>query len=203
MRSINNIVDVTNFVLHELGQPLHAFDAAKLTGNIIVRKFWDEANFGTRDGGEDWLATLDEDLAKEAGWKRRTIARADTLDELAAKTDMDAGTLKATVARYNELCEQGRDADFVKPAAFLRPLRTPPYYALLGVRFCHGTTGGEPDDEETPKLNGQWARYLELELHKYRTESAAMPHKKMRNNAKKLDEADVANAAKYFAAQPK
>lgn len=68
---------------------------------------------------------------------------------------------------------------------------------------CHGVTGGEPDDAETPKLNGQWAKYLELELLKYRTESVAMPHKKMRNNAKKLDEADVAHAAQYYAAQPK
>ena len=68
---------------------------------------------------------------------------------------------------------------------------------------CHGATGGTPDDAETPKLNGQWADYMHLEMMKYRTESAKMPHKKMRGNAKKLEEADVEAVAKFYAAQPK
>lgn len=68
---------------------------------------------------------------------------------------------------------------------------------------CHGATGSEPDDADTPKLHGQWAQYLEMELMKYRNDAAKMPHKKMRNNAKKLADEDVAAVAKFYATQPK
>ncbi len=48
----NNIVDVTNYVLHELGQPLHAFDASKINGNIIVDTLQSGTKFTTLDGVE-------------------------------------------------------------------------------------------------------------------------------------------------------
>ncbi|MDP2431084.1 MAG: hypothetical protein Q8O33_03540 [Pseudomonadota bacterium] len=68
---------------------------------------------------------------------------------------------------------------------------------------CHGVTGGKPDDEETPRLNGQWAKYLELEMLKYRDPAFQMTHKKMIRNTQKLDQGDVATAAKYYGAQSK
>jgi len=50
-RSINNVVDATNFVLHELGQPVHAFDAAKLGGGeIVVRRARAGERMVTLDG---------------------------------------------------------------------------------------------------------------------------------------------------------
>ncbi len=56
----NNIVDVTNYVLHELGQPLHAFDAAKISGKIQVKTVAAGTKFTTLDGVERTLH--EEDL---------------------------------------------------------------------------------------------------------------------------------------------
>ncbi|WP_397446605.1 phenylalanine--tRNA ligase subunit beta [Polaribacter sp. R77954] len=56
----NNIVDITNYVLHELGQPLHAFDAQKIKGNkIIVKTLEEGTKFTTLDEVERSLSADD------------------------------------------------------------------------------------------------------------------------------------------------
>jgi len=60
LRPINNIVDITNFIQHETGQPLHAFDADELKGKkIIVKNLPDETTFITLDEKERKLSKED------------------------------------------------------------------------------------------------------------------------------------------------
>ena len=60
LRPINNIVDITNFILHETGQPLHAFDANKITGNkVIVKNVPESTAFITLDEKERKLSAED------------------------------------------------------------------------------------------------------------------------------------------------
>jgi phenylalanyl-tRNA synthetase beta chain len=63
----NNLVDVTNYVLHELGQPLHAFDAAKINGKISVKTLPSGTKFTTLDDIERTLHEEDLMICDENG----------------------------------------------------------------------------------------------------------------------------------------
>ncbi|HCQ30305.1 MAG TPA: phenylalanine--tRNA ligase subunit beta [Flavobacteriales bacterium] len=64
---INNVVDITNFVLHEIGQPLHAFDASKIKGNkVIVRTPEKDTKFITLDEKERQLHENDLMICNES-----------------------------------------------------------------------------------------------------------------------------------------
>ncbi len=60
IRPINNVVDVTNYMLHAFGQPLHAFDRSKIGGDkVVVRKALEGTKFTTLDGVERTLTAAD------------------------------------------------------------------------------------------------------------------------------------------------
>lgn len=60
LRPINNVVDITNYILHGVGQPLHSFDADKIKGNkVVVRSATEGSKFVTLDGVERTLTDRD------------------------------------------------------------------------------------------------------------------------------------------------
>lgn len=67
---------------------------------------------------------------------------------------------------------------------------------------CHGATGSDPD-VGMPRINGQWAKYMEMEMEKYRSDLFRMPHRKMKRSAREMKEAEIPVAARYYGAQQK
>ncbi len=96
------------------------------------------------------------------------IRRADTLAELAAQIDVDAGGLAETVARFNEGVARGEDPEFQRgvsaydsyngdrwekaPFTTLGPIETPPYYAAQIESGALGTKGGPKTNEKAQVL---------------------------------------------------
>lgn len=100
----------------------------------------------------DWSA--DNGAEIEKGW----ILKADTLEELAAlmttedaagnSLTMDAASLAATVEKYNAYCAAGADPEFGKPASGLKPISTPPFYAVEMSPGLVYTIGGLKANEK-------------------------------------------------------
>lgn len=91
----------------------------------------------------DQLPGLREQL--EAGSQTtgyRVVFKGETLDELAADMGANAEKLKATIERYNELCEKGVDEDFGKDAKYMNVIGSGPYYAVHTDLSVLTTFGG-------------------------------------------------------------
>ncbi len=67
LRPINNVVDITNYVLHDLGQPLHAFDAAKVSGSLQVRNASEGETFQALDENSYSLTSVDCVISDDSG----------------------------------------------------------------------------------------------------------------------------------------
>ena len=70
------------------------------------------------------------------------MVKADTVEELALKLDMDPAVLIRTVTNYNRWCRQGQDEEFGKAAEHLIPRDVGPFYAVYAQRFSEAAMGG-------------------------------------------------------------
>lgn len=98
VRPINNIVDVTNYVMLEMGQPLHAFDLDKICGrNVFVRLASDGEKIVTLDGVERVLRSSDIVIADE----KRAIAVAGVMGGLDTEVDENTTLVLLESATFN------------------------------------------------------------------------------------------------------
>lgn len=95
--SINNIVDITNFVMHELGTPLHAFDFSKIGNEIEVKHAQKGEKFVTLDGEERILS--DQDLMITNG--KRNIALAGIMGGKDSAIDENTSSIFLEAAYFN------------------------------------------------------------------------------------------------------
>ncbi|OGO19159.1 MAG: fumarate reductase [Chloroflexi bacterium RBG_16_50_9] len=111
----------------------------EVTKKIYEEKGWDYLTIvfpNTKSG--DIEATIKK--AQEQGYQNLFIAN--SLEELASKTGINADNLRKTVDEYNQACETGRDNLFFKKAKYLRSVKQPKFYAAKYVPSGYGTLGG-------------------------------------------------------------
>ena len=100
MRSISLVVDVTNYVMLELGQPLHAFDAAKIKGGLTIKRAGKAQKFKTLDGVE---RTLDpEDLMVSDD--EQPLALAGTMGGLSSEITETTTEIALEAVHFCEVC---------------------------------------------------------------------------------------------------
>ena len=97
MRSISLVVDVTNYVMLELGQPLHAFDADKITGGLSIKRAGSVQKFTTLDGQE---RTLDPDDLMVCD-DTKPLALAGTMGGLDSEITATTSRIAVEAVRFN------------------------------------------------------------------------------------------------------
>jgi len=99
MRSVSLAVDVTNYLMLELGQPLHAFDRAKLTGTIVVRRARKGETLVTLDHVTRTLHEADILITDDSG----PISMAGTMGGLATEIDDDSTDIVIEGAHFSDV----------------------------------------------------------------------------------------------------
>ncbi len=177
IRSINNVVDITNYVLLEYGQPLHAFDMDKLNGYICVRRANEGETIVTLDGVERKLNN-DSILCatKETGVCVAGVFGAENseIDDNSKNIVLESAYFTSDTNRKNarsvgyrsEACarfERGVDIQNTKPA-LLRAMQLLTQYADAKVEGIVEAGSNEPEDIEITLRFNQVKRILGIEI---------------------------------------
>lgn len=167
VRAINNVVDVTNYVMFELGQPLHAFDFDKLEGGrIVVRRALGGERLvsidgKTRDLNEQMLVIADA---------RRAVALAGVMG--GKETEVSEGTVNVLLesARFDPLCvrKTSRGLALRSDSSYRFERGIDPAMAELASRraaeLIIATAGGEVVDEQHAGSDALTAKRLSLRV---------------------------------------
>jgi len=192
VRSINNVVDATNYVLHDLGQPLHAFDADTISGNkVIVKNALEGILFKTLDNVERKLSA--DDLMICDAEKPMVIAgvfggidsgvKADTKNIFLESAYFNAVSVRKTAKRHGLKTdssfrfERGTDPDMV-------------IFALKrAALLIKEIAGGEISSDITDLYPNPVAPFdVDLKYHNvHRLIGQVIPHEEIKNIIKALD----------------
>lgn len=158
IRSISLAVDITNYVMLELGQPLHAWDASKVSGNVEVRRATAGEKLTTLDGVVRELDPDDVVICDESGpvslagvmGGAATEIGSDSHDVLLEAANWDPASIARMIRRHKLPSEAGKRFErTVDPA--LAPVATELAAQML-VRYGEGTIVGERTDVGEPVL---------------------------------------------------
>ena len=99
MRSISLAVDITNYVMLELGQPLHAFDSAKISGSLFIRRAGDGSKLKTLDGADRKLGKEDLVVAD----KSNALALAGVMGGASSEVTQATSSIALEAARFEPI----------------------------------------------------------------------------------------------------
>jgi phenylalanyl-tRNA synthetase beta chain len=100
MRSISLVVDITNYVMLELGQPLHAFDKSKISGGLTIKRAGKAQKFITLDGQERNLDPDDLMVCDDKG----PLALAGTMGGLSSEITETTTEIALEAVRFDPVC---------------------------------------------------------------------------------------------------
>lgn len=131
-------------------------------------------------------------VMKEWKYDKRAAATMNRIVKGLSDDEIDALAAHFAAKRWRPVAQKTAAAGLSKGRAAVRD----------NCADCHGATGNDPDIG-TPRLDGQWADYMALELEKYRDPEFAMPHRKMNKAIRQLEAGDFRPVSDYFGAQHK